>query len=215
MGGHGATGRRRSRPTTRRPSGCSASSKTRTRTPPTSSCASSARSSGVGDTYKRTPVGIFFGGRTARQDRRRPVLRRRGTGQDRLHAVRALHGRLPARRQEHARQELPVPRREARRAGDRRTHGRRHPPARLRRRQRTATRSKACARARGCARIGACTARARRGRRGGPAGHQQAAAALPPGRLAAAHLRAPGRAGAHELGVDPRRSPCPRTTPTT
>ena len=38
----------------------------------------------------------------------------------------------------------------------------------------------------------------------GPLGHQQAAAALPPRRLAAAHLRAPGRARAHQLRVDPR-----------
>ena len=37
---------------------------------------------GVGDTYKKTPVGIYFG--EPRQDRPRPVLRRRGPRPDRL-----------------------------------------------------------------------------------------------------------------------------------
>ncbi len=113
---------------------------------------------GVGDTYKKTPVGVYFG--EPGVDRLRPVLRRRGPGSHRLPAVRALHGRLPARVQEHARQELPLPRREARRARDARTHRRGHPPARRRPTATRATRSKACARARGCARIARCTARA-------------------------------------------------------
>ena len=46
-------------------------------------------------------------------------------------------------------------------------------------------------------------ARARRRRLSRAAGHEQAAPALPPERLAPADLRAPGRAGAHQLGVDP------------
>ena len=45
------------------------------------------------------------------QDGPRPVLRRRGTGAHRVRALRRVHGRLPLRRQEHARQELPVLRR--------------------------------------------------------------------------------------------------------
>ena len=53
--------------------------------------------------------------RPARQDRARPLLRRRGTRPHRLHALRQLHGRLPPRRQEHADEELPLVRREARR----------------------------------------------------------------------------------------------------
>ena len=42
---------------------------------------------GVGDTYKHTPVGIYFG--DARQDRPRPVLRRRGPRPHRLPACAA------------------------------------------------------------------------------------------------------------------------------
>ena len=69
---------------------------------------------GVGDTYKPHSCGRVP--RRARQDRPRSVLRRRGPGAHRLHALRQLHDRLPLRRQEHARQELPVVRGEARRA---------------------------------------------------------------------------------------------------
>ena len=61
---------------------------------------------------------------------RGPVLRRRRAGPHRLHRVRQLHGRLPGRRQEHAGQELPRPRRAARRAGRADAHGRRRAPAR-------------------------------------------------------------------------------------
>ena len=68
---------------------------------------------GVGDTYQKTPVGVYFG--EPGQDRPRPLLRRRGPRPHRLHALRPLHGRLPARRQEHAGQELPLAGRAARR----------------------------------------------------------------------------------------------------
>ena len=53
--------------------------------------------------------------RQARGRGRGPLLRRRGAAADRLHALRQLHGRLPPRRQEHADEELPLVRREARR----------------------------------------------------------------------------------------------------
>ena len=89
---------------------------------------------GVGDTYRKTPIGVFLD--EPGRDRPRPVLRRRGPGPHRLHAVRPLHGRLPARRQEHAGQELPLAGRAARRRGAARAHRDRHPPARRRRRQR-------------------------------------------------------------------------------
>ena len=69
----------------------------------------------------------------ARRDRPGPVLRRRRAGPHRLPALRALHGRLPARRQEHAGQELPVVRGARGRADHARAHGRRHPAARRRR----------------------------------------------------------------------------------
>ena len=48
---------------------------------------------GVGDTYRKTPIGVFLD--KPGRDGRRPLLRRRGAGADRLHAVRPLHGRLP------------------------------------------------------------------------------------------------------------------------
>ena len=157
---------------------------------------------GVGDTYKKTPVGVFFG--EPGQDRPRPVLRRRGPGPHRLPAVRALHGRLPARRQEHARQELPLARRAARR--------RRSMP------ERTVIDIRPLGAADGSdgyavtsERSGALAAHAsartltrpRRRRRRRPARHQQAAAALPPRRLAAAHLRT---ASASSCARTPRRS---------
>ena len=76
-----------------------------------------AEEMGVGDTFQLTPVGVFFGG--ARRPRGeagpRPLLRRRRTGPQRLHRVRRVHDRLPARREEHPDQELPPPRREGRR----------------------------------------------------------------------------------------------------
>ena len=72
---------------------------------------------GVGDTYRKTPVGVFFDnpGKTV------PDPYFGGEGPDRTGCMqlRPLHGRLPARRQEHAGQELPLaggaPRRRGRR----------------------------------------------------------------------------------------------------
>ena len=64
--------------------------------------------------------------RRARQDRAGPVLRRRGAGAHGMREVRALHDRLPLQRQEHAGEELPLPRRAARREGRRRAQGGRH-----------------------------------------------------------------------------------------
>ena len=64
------------------------------------------------------------------------LLRRRGPRPDRLHALRQLHGRLPPRRQEHADEELPLVRREARGQDLPRTAGDRDPPAGRRRRLR-------------------------------------------------------------------------------
>ena len=83
---------------------------------------------GVGDTYSRTRVGVFLGepGKTVPD----PYFDGEGPAAHRLHALRALHGRLPARRQEHTRQELPLARRAARREGDARAPSRRRPPAR-------------------------------------------------------------------------------------
>ena len=53
----------------------------------------------------------------ARRGGRRPVLRRRGPAPPRLPGGRGMHDRLPAQREEHAGEELPVPGREGR--GDR------------------------------------------------------------------------------------------------
>ena len=83
---------------------------------PTWRCRQVAEEMGVGHTFALTPVGVFFGDGAGR-DRRRPVLRRRRPGPHRLHPVRRVHDRLPARREEHAGQELPLPRRAARRRG--------------------------------------------------------------------------------------------------
>ena len=54
----------------------------------------------------------------ARRARGRPVLRRRRPGPRHLHRVRQLHDRLQVQRQEHPDEELPLPRRAARREGD-------------------------------------------------------------------------------------------------
>ncbi len=57
-------------------------------------------------------------GLPARRARGRPVLRRRRPGPRHLHRVRQLHDRLQVQRQEHPDEELPLPRRAARREGD-------------------------------------------------------------------------------------------------
>ena len=200
VGGDAGLGDARSRPTTPRRSGCSASCENPHDDPADQLLRELGEELGVGDTYKHTPVGHLL--RRAGQDRAGPVLRRRGPRPHRLQAVRSLHGRLRARGEEHARQELPVLRREARRARDARTHRRRRPPARRGRRQRRLR-----GRKRALGRLAAQGTTVQRARgvvvSAGPLGHEQAAAALPPGGLAAAHLRAPRRARAHQLGVDP------------
>ena len=65
---------------------------------------------GVGDTFVPTPVGVFFGAdgeKTPGKTVAGPVLRRRRPRPHRLHRVRRVHDRLPARRQEHPAEELP------------------------------------------------------------------------------------------------------------
>ena len=89
---------------------------------------------GVAGTYAKTRVGVFLG--EPRRHGQGPVLRRRRPRPHRLPALRALHGRVPARRQEHAGQELPVVRGARGRADHARAHRRRHPAARRGRRQR-------------------------------------------------------------------------------
>ena len=89
---------------------------------------------GADRTYAKTRVGVYFG--TPGETVDGPVLRRRRPGAHRLHPVRALHGRLPVQRQEHAAEELPVARRAGRRDDRAGAHGRRHPAARRARRLR-------------------------------------------------------------------------------
>ena len=62
-----------------------------------------AEEMGVGHTFHPTPVGVFFGGpgRPGRRGGRRPVLRRRRTGAQRLPQLRRVHDRVPPQRQEH------------------------------------------------------------------------------------------------------------------
>ena len=66
-----------------------------------------AEQMGVGHTFALTPVGVFFGDDAGR-DRAGPLLRRRRPGPHRLHPVRRVHDRLPARREEHPGEELPA-----------------------------------------------------------------------------------------------------------
>ena len=83
-------------------------------TPAGSACSREiAEDIGRPEQFEPPHVAVFFGepGKTVPD----PVLRRRGPRPHRLHPVRRLHDRLPARRQEHARQELPLAR--ARSAG--------------------------------------------------------------------------------------------------
>ena len=112
---------------------------------------------GVGETFKNTRVGVFFG--PAGKEVDDPYLRRRGSEAQRLHALRQLHDRLPPRRQEHPRQELPLVRGEARRRGDPRAPGDRDPPARAPAMARTATRSRPSTPAPGSASAAAASGR--------------------------------------------------------
>ena len=74
---------------------------------------------GVGDTFHPTPVGVFFGGPGAAPGQRWPTRSSAAPGPDAqdLPRLRRLHDRLPPQRQEHPGQELPLPRRAARRRG--------------------------------------------------------------------------------------------------
>ena len=121
VGATSPTGRRELAPALRRgASGCSASSTYDRRRPgrPAAARVRRATSASATPTPRRASASSSASPGVTRP---RPVLRRRGPGPHRLHAVRALHGRLPARRQEHAREELPVARRAPRRRGRRRS----------------------------------------------------------------------------------------------
>ena len=82
---------------------------------------------GVGETFRPTPVGVFFGGpgETPSDDRRGPVLRRGRTRPQPVPQLRRVHDRLPPQRQEHPGEELPPPRRGERRQRAAAHHG--HP----------------------------------------------------------------------------------------
>ena len=143
--------------------------------------------------------------RRARRDRGGSVLRRRGPESLGLREVRAVHGRLPLQREEHAGEELPPPRREPRRARDARPDGLRREPARRcggrlggLRRQLPPRRELVPPRQ-------AHAHRARRRVRRGRARHQPAAAHVQGPRLAAAPLRARRPSRAHQQRGDPRR----------
>ena len=101
---------------------------------------------GVGDTYRKTPGRRLL--RRARQDRPRPVLRRRGPRPHRLHAVRraAWSAARTARRTRSSRTTSGSPS-SAASTVDARPHRDRHPPARRRRRQRRLRGRRASARA--------------------------------------------------------------------
>ena len=164
--------------TTTRRSACSASPTSPRTTRPTTSCASSGASWAW---RTRTPRRASASTSATRWGTRTSVA----TGPERTPCthVRALHGRLPGRREEHAGQELPVVRRAQRRAD-------RSPSAR------SSTSARCAARRRLRGRLGAHGRVAaqgpphphhrRRRRRRRRARHEPAAAALPPRRRAAA-----------------------------
>ena len=141
--------------------------------------------------------------RHAGRDRRRPVLRRGGPGAHRLHRLRALHGRLPVQREEHAAQELPV----ARRARGRDDHARTAPSSTSARWAPTTASDGYAVTTEATGRVAAPRpARAhgaRRGRRGRRARHEPAARRRAADRLAAA--RSP-RGWASSCGRTRRRS---------
>ena len=197
------TGRPRSRRTSTRPSGCSASSPSTADDPADQLLREFGREIGADQTYAKTRVGVFFG--TPGETVADPFFGGAGPGADRLHRLRALHGRLPAQRQEHAAQELPLARRARRRDDHARAHGRRHP-------RRSARADGSDGYAVTTERTGAWLRRDRRVHtaRGvvvaaGPLGTNKLLAALQARRLAAARLGPPRRARAHELRGDPRR----------
>ena len=72
---------------------------------------------GVADTFHPTPVGVFFGGpgQPAGEEVADPFFGGAGPARNTCLELRRVHERLPAQRQEHAGEELPLPRRAERR----------------------------------------------------------------------------------------------------
>ena len=105
-------------PTTTRPSGCWVSSTNAARHRRRRGHAGGGRRRwGSEDTFRPTPVGVFFGGpgQAPGEEVRRPVLRRCRAAAAHLHRLRLVHDRVPAQREEHPGEELPPPRRAGRR----------------------------------------------------------------------------------------------------
>ena len=148
--------------------------------------------------------------RRARQGGRGPVLRRRGARRARgCIQLRQLHGRLPPRRQEHARQELPLVRRAPRRRDPARAHGHRRRADRRAPTAPTATASRPSTPAPGCASAGARSPRA--------ASSSPPARSAPTGcsRAASSAARCRGSPTASASSCAPtasRSSPSPRPT---
>ena len=158
-----------------------------------------AQTIGRGDTFRPTDVAVLFGDRAGAAGGR-SLLRRRGAGAHDLHLLRRLHGGLPPRRQEHARQELSLVRREARRGDPPRDPGdgarggrprRLAPPHPQRHRQDPAAEADA--------------AGARRGPRGRRAGDDRPAPQVPGRGEAPPPLPRPRRLRAHQQRGDLRR----------
>ena len=80
---------------------------------------------GVGETFRPTPVGVFFGGpgETPSDAVAGPVLRRGRTRPQPVPQLRRVHDRVPPQRQEHPGEELPPPRRGERRQRAAAHHG--------------------------------------------------------------------------------------------
>ena len=200
VGGDGPTGRARWPPTTPRRSGCSASSKTRTRTRPTSCCASSARSSASATPTNGPPSASS----SASAGKTVPDPFFGGEGPDRTGC--RLCGRCMVGCPHGAKNTLV---KNYLYFAEKR--GARVMP------ERTVIDIRPLGAADGSdgyevesVRSGAWLRKERRVQRArgvvvaaGPLGTNRLLQLLPPERLAAAHLRAPGRAGAHELRVDP------------
>ena len=77
-----------------------------------------AEEMGVGHPFTKTPVGVFFGRNGSKEpgvDVDDPFFGGVGPRRAGCEEVRRVHHRLPAQRQEHVRQELPVPGGEGRR----------------------------------------------------------------------------------------------------
>ena len=122
VGGTSPTGRPSSRRTTRPRKRMLGPRQNPHLTRPTRSCATIAKDIGPGDSFEPTDVAVYFGepGKTV------PDPYFGGKGPERTGCtLRRVHDRLPPRRQEHARQELPVSRREARPDDPRRDRGHR------------------------------------------------------------------------------------------